>query len=66
MNRLQEMLKTTGIKQSTVASALGVAKSIVYPTYEQTDIDLKTNLVFEHLKSQYHVGGRSVYGVAGN
>lgn len=33
-----------------------------YPTYEQTDIDLKTNLVFEHLKSQYHGGGRSVYG----
>jgi type I restriction enzyme R subunit len=33
-----------------------------YPTYEQTDIDLKTNLVFEHLKSQYHGGGRTVYG----
>ncbi|NDA62133.1 MAG: type I restriction endonuclease subunit R [Chitinophagia bacterium] len=33
-----------------------------YPTYEQTDIDLKTDLVFEHLKSQYHGGGRSVYG----
>jgi putative transcriptional regulator len=29
MNRLQEMLKTTGIKQSAVASALGVAKSTV-------------------------------------
>ncbi|NDA62129.1 MAG: XRE family transcriptional regulator [Chitinophagia bacterium] len=29
MNRLQEMLKTTGIKQSTVASVLGVAKSTV-------------------------------------
>jgi type I restriction enzyme R subunit len=32
-----------------------------YPTYEETDIDTKTNLVFEHLKSQYFGGGRSVY-----
>jgi type I restriction enzyme R subunit len=33
-----------------------------YPTYEETDIDTKTNLVFEHLKSQYYGSGRSVYG----
>ena len=34
-----------------------------YPTYAETDIDLKTNLVYQHLKSQYYGGGRSVYGV---
>lgn len=33
-----------------------------YPTYAETDIDLKTNLVYQHLKSQYYGGGRSVYG----
>jgi type I restriction enzyme R subunit len=33
-----------------------------YPTYEENDIVVKTNQVFEHLKSQYYGGGRSVYG----
>lgn len=36
--------------------------SLPYPTYETEDIDLKTNLVFEHLKHQYYGGGLSVYG----
>ena len=33
-----------------------------YPTYETDDIDVKTNLVYEHLKNQYYGGGMSVYG----
>jgi type I restriction enzyme R subunit len=33
-----------------------------YPTYETNEVDLKTNLVFEHLKHQYYGGGMSVYG----
>ncbi|SDA96042.1 type I restriction enzyme, R subunit [Algoriphagus alkaliphilus] len=33
-----------------------------YPTYQTDDIDLRTNLVFDHLKSQYYGGGNSLYG----
>jgi len=33
-----------------------------YPTYQTDDIDLKTNLVYEHLKHQYFGGGMSIYG----
>jgi type I restriction enzyme R subunit len=33
-----------------------------YPTYQIDDIDLRTNLVYEHLKHQYYGGGVSVYG----
>jgi len=33
-----------------------------YPTYQTDEIDLKTNLVYEHLKHQYHGGGTSIYG----
>lgn len=33
-----------------------------YPTYQNDDVDLKTNLVYEHLKQQYFGGGVSVYG----
>ena len=33
-----------------------------YPTYETDDIDVKTNLIYEHLKHQYYGGGASVYG----
>ncbi len=33
-----------------------------YPTYQTDDIDLRTNLVYEHLKHQYFGGGMSVYG----
>ncbi|MBL7694840.1 MAG: type I restriction endonuclease subunit R [Ferruginibacter sp.] len=37
-------------------------ESLPYPTYHTDDIDLKTNLVYEHLKHQYYGGGRSIYG----
>jgi len=33
-----------------------------YPTYQTDDVDLKTNLVYEHLKHQYFGGGLSIYG----
>jgi len=33
-----------------------------YPTFQTDDIDLKTNLVYEHLKHQYFGGGYSIYG----
>ena len=37
-------------------------ESLPYPTYLTDDIDLKTNMVYEHLKHQYFGGGLSVYG----
>lgn len=38
-------------------------KVLPFPAYQETDIDLKTNLVYQHLKSQYFGSGNSVYGV---
>lgn len=37
-------------------------EALPYPTYQTDDIDLKTNLVYEHLKNQYFGAGVSVYG----
>lgn len=37
-------------------------EALPYPTYQTADIDLKTNLVFEHLKHQYFGRGMSIYG----
>lgn len=37
-------------------------ETLPYPTYQIDDIDLRTNLVYEHLKLQYFGAGRSVYG----
>ena len=37
-------------------------ETLPYPTYQTDEIDLKTNLVFEHLKHQYFGGGMSIYG----
>lgn len=37
-------------------------EQLPFPTYQNDDIDLKTNLVYEHLKNQYFGGGHSVYG----
>ena len=33
-----------------------------YPTFQTDDIDLKTNLVYQHLRQQYFGGGMSIYG----
>jgi type I restriction enzyme R subunit len=37
-------------------------EAMPYPTYHTDDIDLRTNLIYEHLKHQYYGGGLSVYG----
>jgi type I restriction enzyme R subunit len=37
-------------------------EALPYPTYQPDDIDLKTSLVYEHLKNQYFGGGMSIYG----
>lgn len=37
-------------------------EALPYPTYQTDDIGLRANLVYEHLKSQYFGGGRSIYG----
>ncbi len=37
-------------------------ETLPYPTYQTDEIDLKTNLVFQHLKQQYFGGGVSIYG----
>ncbi|WP_118974813.1 type I restriction endonuclease subunit R [Taibaiella koreensis] len=37
-------------------------EALPYPTYQTDDIDLKTNLVYEHLKTRYWGGGASIYG----
>jgi type I restriction enzyme R subunit len=54
-------------KSATAAAVFNtVSKTLFnalpYPTYQSDDIDLKTNLVYEHLKHQYFGGGISVYG----
>jgi type I restriction enzyme R subunit len=37
-------------------------ETLPYPTYQTDDIDLKTNLIYEHLRQQYFGGGMSIYG----
>jgi len=37
-------------------------ETLLYPTYQTDDIDLNTNLVYEHLKNQCFGGGMSIYG----
>jgi len=37
-------------------------ETLPYPAYETDDIDLKTTVVYEHLKRQYFGGGMSIYG----
>jgi type I restriction enzyme, R subunit len=55
--------------KSTTAAAVfnTVSKTLFellpYPTYQTDDVDLKTNLIFEHLKHQYFGGGVSIYGM---
>ena len=37
-------------------------QTLPFPTYQSDDVDLRTNLVYEHLKNQYFGGGISIYG----
>lgn len=54
-------------KATTAAAVFNLVNKVLYetlpyPAYETDDIDLKTNLVYQHLKLQYTGGGQSVYG----
>ncbi|MDP3928851.1 MAG: DUF3387 domain-containing protein, partial [Bacteroidota bacterium] len=54
-------------KVETVAAVFTLVNNklfteLPYPTYQTDEVDLKTNLIYEHLKSQYFGGGISVYG----
>lgn len=54
-------------KSTTAAAVFNLVnktlfETLPYPTYETDDIDVKTNLVYEHLKQQYFGGGMSIYG----
>ncbi len=51
---------TSAAVYNTVSNTL--FGSLPHPTYQQDDIELKTNLVFQHLRMQYFGGGMSVYG----
>jgi type I restriction enzyme R subunit len=55
-----EKSMTAAAVYNTVSKTL--FEALPYPTYQTADIDLKTNLVYEHLKHQYFGGGVSVYG----
>jgi type I restriction enzyme R subunit len=37
-------------------------EALPYPTYQTDEVDLKTNLIYSHLKQQYFGGGISIYG----
>ena len=53
-------------KSTTAASVFNYVSNTFFErlpsTYLNEDIDLKTNQVYEHLKSQYFGGGVSIYG----
>jgi type I restriction enzyme, R subunit len=54
-------------KSVTAAAVFNVVSKTLfellpYPTYQSEDVDLKTHLVYEHLKHQYSGGGVSIYG----
>jgi type I restriction enzyme, R subunit len=65
----QEKLKVDqwADKSATAAAVFNAVsaalfEALPYPTYQTEDIDLKTNLIYDHLKRQYFGGGTSVYG----
>jgi type I restriction enzyme R subunit len=54
-------------KSVTAAAVFNHVNDTLYmglfqPAYQKDDIGMMTNLVYEHLKSQYYGGGNSVYG----
>mgnify|MGYP000455481357 CR=1 FL=1 len=51
---------TAAAVYNTVSKTL--FEALPYPTYQTDDIDLKTHLVYDHLKIQYFGGGVSIYG----
>jgi len=51
---------TAAAVYTTVTNTL--FSKLPYPTYQNDEIDLKSMLIFEHLKNQYYGGGLSIYG----
>lgn len=54
-------------KATTAAAVFNLVNKVLYeklphPAYQNDDVDLKTNLVYQHLRLQYTGGGQSVYG----
>lgn len=54
-------------KSVTAAAVFNTVSNTLFsnlpsPTYKEDEIELKTNLVYEHLKNQYFGGGKSIYG----
>jgi len=60
VERWQEKSATAAAVFTSVSNTL--FNKLPYPTYQNDEIDLKTMLVFEHLKHQYFGGGVSIYG----
>ena len=65
----KEKLKVDQVweKSETAAAVFNTVNKILfeqlpYPTYQTDDIDLRTNLVYNHLRNQYYGGGNSIYG----
>ena len=65
----KEKLKVDQVweKNETSAAVFNTVNKILfdqlpYPTYQTDDIDLRTNLVYNHLRNQYYGGGKSIYG----
>jgi len=65
----KEKLKVDQVweKNETAAAVFNTVNKILfeqlpYPTYQTDDIDLRTNLVYNHLRNQYYGGGNSIYG----
>lgn len=55
-------------KSETAAAVFNIVsntlfEALPYPTYQTNDIDVKTNMIYEHLRYKYFGGGSSVYGV---
>ncbi len=60
IDRVWEKSVTAAAVFSTVNQVL--YDKLPYPAYQETDIQMKTNLVIDHLKNQYYGGGVSLYG----
>ena len=60
INQWSDKMETSAAVYNYVNKTL--FEVLPFPTYQNDDIDLKTNLVYEHLKNQYYGGGVSIYG----
>jgi type I restriction enzyme, R subunit len=60
VDRWADKLEPAGAVYTFVSNIL--FNHLPHPSYQNDDVDLRTNLVYEHLKNQYYGGGLSVYG----